>query len=176
MGAWEGAHPGCVCGGGGEGVTDRLSGGLTFGWELSSWADQTAAQIPGGTGPGDGCSETSLSASALSPLPTPNFHPAFLSSPWSVASGAGVEEPADSLGGVAGRLKPSVHESVRLWRSCQLETTQQHSESVPQGHCYGRKEAPRTRQTWPQILAPPLISSGTLGKLFNFFQSQCLPL
>ena len=46
-----------------------------------------------------------------------------------------VEEPADSLGGDAGRLKASVHESAQLWRSCQLETTQRHLEYVPQGHC-----------------------------------------
>lgn len=52
-------------------MTDRLSGRPTFGWELGPQADQTAAEIPGGIGPGDGCSKTFLSASAPSPLPTP---------------------------------------------------------------------------------------------------------
>lgn len=113
-------------------MTDRLSGRPNFGWELGSWADQTAAEIPGGTGPGDGCSETFPSASALPPLPTPltfilPSRP-FLGH-WPVV--LGVEEPADSLGRDAGRLEPSVHESAQLWSSCQLETTQQHLEYVP---------------------------------------------
>lgn len=126
-------------------VTDRLSGRLTSGWELGSWADRRAAQSPGGL---------ALVMDALRPLlpllclpcPPPNFHPAFLSSPWSVASGAGEEEPADSLGGDAGRRRPSVHESARLWRSCQLETTQRHLEYVPWGHC-ARKEGGCRDQT-----------------------------
>lgn len=47
----------------------------------------------------------------------------------------GMEELADSSGRDEAGLEPSVYESAQLWRSCQLEATQQHLEYVLQGHC-----------------------------------------
>lgn len=98
--------------------------------------------------------------------PPPCFHPILPSCPflghWPVV--LGVEEPADSSGGDAGRLEPSVHESAPFWRSCQWETTQQRSSvwsMCPRGTVLWRE----TETLGPDRpgLAPPLTSSVTLG-------------
>ena len=132
---------------------------------MGTQADQTAAEIPGGTGRGDGCSESLPSASALSPLPTPQLPSRLLV--LSLVTGQwcwGWQSQQIHQAGDAGRLEPSVHESAQLWCSCQWETKQRHLEDVPRGPVHaGEKEASGTRRTWPQTLMPPLTSSVTSG-------------
>lgn len=130
MGAWEGAHPG-----------EWLTGCQAPDFWTGTRADQTAAEIPGGTGPADGCSESLPSASALSPLPIPQLPSRLLV--LSLVTGQwcwGWQSQQIHRAGDAGRLEPSVHESAQLWCSCQWETKQRHLEYVPQGPSIRRGE------------------------------------
>ena len=114
---------------------------------MGTWADQTAAEIPEGTGPGDGCAESCLSL-LCPPCPPPQLPSLLLV--LSLVTGQwcwGWKSQQIHQARDAGRLASSVHESAQLWGSCQWEPAQQHLEYVPQGYNTCKGERGRWGQT-----------------------------